>query len=137
MAARKGDSAKVVKRCCKTCALWDIEAFAGKPVRCDRLARCRWTTILPFSVFAQSRPIPGFTLGDHGATCPIWRERNAQTPLPCPCCGSTDIDVRPGDMGVKCLQCGVFMPSIRSSDPKRCQNALEAWNRRTVCDLRR
>ena len=51
-------------------------------------------------------------------------------PLPCPFCGSEDIDVRRLDGGVECLACHVWMPPVYSTDKSKCRLALEGWNRR-------
>jgi hypothetical protein len=49
-------------------------------------------------------------------------------PLPCPFCGSDEIEVEPS--GVLCHGCSAWMPSRTSVIPQESHGALEMWNTR-------
>jgi hypothetical protein len=51
-------------------------------------------------------------------------------PLPCPFCGSDEIEVEPYDSSVLCHDCGAWMPNRTSTIPQVSHGALEMWNTR-------
>ena len=70
-------------RCCRSCALWNIDAAREKigGLRNDQAARCGWkrTEAMPSSADpAFNLPPFLFTMrADAGTDCPCWRERQS------------------------------------------------------------
>ena len=71
-------SKKPPVKCCRTCALWDIEAAKDKAgrVRKDRVARCMWalTVSLPVSLHGWLRhgTGPRYMPSYAGEDCECW-----------------------------------------------------------------